>query len=387
MDEAANDLRRCLQRMTGAEFAITMSDRFDNDPKPGVYVGQARDFTWVPVPKDLQPDEYLLRSTAGGQLLVIGGGTTGMVHAMYALLEKLGCRWYFPGAVWEVIPSKPTIALTVDERRKPDVDLQRRLAVGHGLHSPAIARDYEDWTRRNRLPGAMKTFNSHIWPGVSPERDFAGHPEWFALVNGKRQTSQPCYAHPEVIARGVAQSLAYFAKNPQATMVSTSAPDGGGFCECERCRERANVAKIYPAHGPAGLYGLTPQGREVSVPSETIFHYANEVADAVAKNYPGKLVGMIAYSAYSHPPSFELRPNVYVEITQGYRRTPLTLAEQMADFARKAKHIGMYEYYDVEQWSWDQPGKARAAQLEYHAAAMPYFHHQHDQQHHGGDLQ
>jgi hypothetical protein len=115
----------------------------------------------------------------------------------------------------------------------------------------------------------------------------------------------------------------------------------------------------------------------VSVTSETIFRYVNEVADAVARRYPGKMVGMIAYSAYSHPPSFELRPNVYVEITQGYRRTPLTLTEQMADFAQKAKHLGMYEYYDVEQWSWDQPGKARAAQLDYHAASMPYFQRHH----------
>jgi hypothetical protein len=377
LEKSVADLRRCLQRMTGADFAFSVGANFPKgEHQPGIYVGTAKDFTWIDCPKDMQGDEFILRTTANGDLLLIGGGEPGMSNAMYALLEKLGCRWYFPGSAWEVIPSRPTAALAANERQKPSVALLRRLPVGHGLHDATIARDYQDWTRRNRMPGILHTFNSHIWPGISVEKDFKTHPEWFAEVNGKRQKSQPCYSHPEVIARGVAQSIAYLDKNPKAQMVSTSAPDGGGFCECERCRALAKVAKIYPAHGPAALFGMREDGLEVSVPSETIFNYVNKVAEAVAAKHPGKLVGMIAYSSYSHPPSFALQPNVYVEVTQGYRRTPLTLSEQMADFAKKAKHLGMYEYYDVEQWSWDQPGRARAAHLDYHASSIPYFQHQ-----------
>jgi len=374
LDKASADLRRCLQRLTGAEFSVTVAESFPaGQPKPGVYIGRAKDFPWAEVPKDLKAEEFVLRSTPQSQVLLVAGSELGMCDATYALLEKFGCRWYFPGATWEVIPKQPTLALSLDERRKPEISLQRQLAMGHGLHSPAILRDNTDWLRRNRMIGTLHVNNSHTWPGISPEKDLATHPEWFALVNGTRKPSKPCYSHPEVIARGVAQSLAFFEKTPGAQMVSVSAPDGAGFCECELCQRLANVTKIYPAHGPGGLYGTTADGKEVSVVSETIFHYANQVADAVAQKYPGKYVGVIAYSSYSHPPSFALKPNVYVEITQGYRRTPLTLAEQIGDFAEKAKHMGIYEYYDVEQWSWDQPGKARAAHLDYHAASIPFY--------------
>lgn len=374
IDKSVADLRRCLQRITGAEFTVTVGDKFPAEqPKPGIFIGKATDFSSADVPKDMGPEEFLLRSTAQSQLLLVGGSDAGMSDAIYALLEKLGCRWYFPGATWEVIPKQPALSVSVNERQKPDIGLQRHLAVGHGLHSATIARDYNDWTRRNRMPGTLHVTNSHVWPGINPDKDFATHPEWFALVKGERKPSKPCYANPEVIARGVAQSLAHFDKNPSAQMVSVSAPDGAGYCECELCRKAAQVEKIYPAHGPGGLFGKTADGKEVSVVSETIFLYTNEVADAVAKKYPGKYVGMIAYSSYAHPPSFALKPNVYVEVTQGYRRTPLSFAEQIADFAGKAKHLGAYEYYDVEQWSWDLPGKARAAHLDYHASTIPWF--------------
>ncbi len=371
LDQAVADLRRVLKQMTAADFAF--ENRFpEGQPRAGLYLGTAKDFPWLDLPKDLGAEEFVLRTTKDSQIVLIAGGETGLSHAIYTFLEKLGCRWCFPGAAWEVVPELPTIQVALDERQKPDIALQRGLAMGFGMHSPAIQRDYADWKRRNRVLGTLQVVNSHSWPGINPQKDFAAHPEWFSLVKGERKPSKPCYAHPEVIARGVAQSLAFFEKNPGAQMVSTSAPDGAGFCECERCLALARVAKI-ERRGPSGLFGTNPEGQEVSVVSETIFHYANEVADAVAKKYPGKLVGMIAYSGYSHPPSFDLRPNVYVEVTKGYRETPLTLPEQISAFAEKAKHLGIYEYYDVEQWSWDQPGKARAAHLDYHAATIPYF--------------
>ena len=247
LDKSLADLRRCLQRITGAEFTLTVQERFPAGPaKPGVYLGTAKDFSWVQCPKDLGPEEFVLRSTGDGQVLLVAGSELGMSHAAYAFLEKLGCRWYFPGDTWEAVPRRPTLAVSLDERQKPDISLQRKLPVGHGLHSAELARDYDDWCRRNRMAGTLAVYNSHIWPGISPDKDFAAHPEWFALVKGKRKPSKPCYSNPKVIARGVAQSLAILEKNPAAQMVSVSAPDGAGFCECELCRQRAGWRKSIP---------------------------------------------------------------------------------------------------------------------------------------------
>lgn len=100
---------------------------------------------------------------------------------------------------------------------------------------------------------------------------------------------------------------------------------------------------------------------------------SREGAKGVALEFPGKLVGIMAYSGYAHPPSFILEPNIYLEVTAGYRRTPLTLPEQMTEFGTKAKALGVYEYYDVEQWSWDKPGRARASQLDSLQVATRFY--------------
>jgi uncharacterized protein DUF4838 len=267
LEKAGDDLRRCLQRMTGTEFVLRSVPKCEGG-KPGIYVGTAADFPWAQLPKDLAPEEVLLRTTADSQLFLIGGSTFSTVHAVYTFLEGLGCRWFFPGDAWEVIPKQPAVTVALHQRQKPDIGLQRTLAVGHGPGSAQNRQAYEDWVRRNKLGQPFDMPTSHAWLGISPKKDFTEHPEWFGLVAGVRKPSKPCYAHPEVIARGIAAALAYFDKNPAAHMISVSPDDGIGFCECERCQQLAKVSSIYSAHGPGGIFGKTANGVEVSVPSE-----------------------------------------------------------------------------------------------------------------------
>lgn len=369
---AADDLRRCLRKMAGAEFDVKTVERFPSKPGPGVFIGTAADFGWAQVPKGMAEEECLLRTTRSRQVLIVGGGKAGMRHGVYAFLEKLGCRWFFPGETWEVVPRRAEVAVALDERQRPSFSVQRKFSMGFGMHSKRIQEDVEDWQRRNRMGGPGRAETSEGWPDISPDKDFAAHPEWFGMVNGQRVPKKPCYSNPEVIARGISKALRTFEKNPAATMVSVNPPDGLGFCECPLCLKAAGIKEI--ERGPLGVpFGRQADGTLVAVPSETCFRYANLVAEAVAKQFPGKMVGTLAYSAHSHPPSFDLLPNVYVEITGGYRRTPLTMEEQLAAFAKRAKNLGLYEYYDVEQWSWDKPATARAARLDYLASTIPYY--------------
>jgi hypothetical protein len=378
LQAAVDDLRRTLGRMVGSGFELETVDHFAADAGPGIYVGVAGDFPWEPAAGKLSGQQFRICTDEHSRVLLIGGDAAGASNAVYGLLDRLGCRWFFPGRDWEVIPHLPAVRLSLDETDKPDFEIQRRLVYGWGMHSPAIAKDFADWTRRNRLDTPMEMQTSHSWP-FDPKKEFARHPDWFALVKGERpreadiDNGKPCYSNPQVVAAGIERALSYFAAHPSAQMISVSAPDGAGFCECPDCLKEARVAEPY--RGPGGyLFGTNPDGQTVSVASETIFHYANAVARAVAAKYPGKFVGILAYSGYAHPPSFDLEPNVYVELTAGYRNTPLTYAQQIEAFARHCKHVGVYEYYDVAQWSWELPGKARAADLDYLAASIGYFH-------------
>jgi len=377
---AGEDLQQFLGRIVGGEFAIEFVEKFPARPGPGIYVGRAGDFGWGDPPGDLEAEEFLLRTTRDSQVLLIGGDDAGASHAVYAFLEGLGCRWFFPGKVWEVVPAATSLSVSLADRQKPDFSGQRKLWYGHGMHSPAIAADYAVWARRNRMGCPLGVWTSHSWP-FEAAREAQAHPEWYALVKGKRITDKPvdgkpCYCNPEVIEKGVERAMKYFEQNPHARMISVSAPDGLGFCECPLCIEQARAVETWPDK-LGFLWGRQADGKTVSVPSETIFNYANKVARAVAEKFPGKYVGILAYSAYSHPPSFPLEPNVYVEFTSGFRNTPLTYAEQIEAFGRVAQRLGVYEYYDVEQWSWDLPGAARASDLGYIAASIGYYRRNH----------
>jgi hypothetical protein len=277
-----------------------------------------------------------------------------VAHAVATLLDSLGCRWFFPGNVWEVVPRQNTVAGSWDTRQAPSFALQRKLWYGFGS-SPQGKRELTDWEQHNRMGSPTVISIGHTWHGLDPKTDFARHPEWFAQVGKERRPSKPCYSHPEVIRRATRHALALAAGG--ARMVSMTPPDGLGFCECERCLEVCRGGKPYQERGTT--FARRPDGVLVNVTSETLFGMINQVAATVAEKYPGTLVGCYAYSAYSHPPSFKLHPNVFVQTTTAYRRTPLTLAEQLEWFQKIGAQSGIRAYFSVYQWDWDDPAVAK----------------------------
>jgi hypothetical protein len=142
-------------------------------------------------------------------------------------------------------------------------------------------------------------------------------------------------------------------------VISMSPPDGLGYCECDRCRSVFQGGVAFRDHGT--LFARRPDGVLVNITSETLFDMVNEVAAAVAKRYPRAFVGCYAYSAYCHPPSFDLHPNVLVQTTTAFQRTPLSTAELIAAYGRKARSVGVREYYSVYQWDWDGPAVAKGS--------------------------
>jgi hypothetical protein len=372
--DAVPDLVRCLQQMSGATFPVSTVDAPADGP--ALLIGSPDRLGLVG--ETLRGEEFLIRSH-GGRIYLAASTELGLSHAIYALLDRLGCRWYFPGDLWEIVPRSPRLALAIDERQGPDFPDVRLCVFVYATKSPALRRATADWNRRNRMTNHLDASTSHVWCGLDPKRDFAEHPEWFALTSGpdgkqSRQPLKPCYSHPETIARGIAYARQFFLTNPQAAMVSVTPPDDMGYCECDRCLARAGVTET--ARRLDTTFGRNSQGEWVSVTSETVYHFTNEVARAVAREFPGKWVGVGAYSAYSHPPSFAFEPNVYASVTSGFRRTPMTPDRQIAAFGKKTEKLAIYEYYDVINWDYDLPGRPRAAQFDYLAGSTRFYHHQ-----------
>jgi hypothetical protein len=346
----AEELSTYLSRMSGAKFT-----RLPEAQGDAIFVGKPADFPRARLGIDgkLGTEEFVVRS-AGGSLYLIGGGEQGVSHAVVTLLQQLGCRWYFPGQSWEEIPKKTTLRGAWELRDKPDFSLGRRIWYGFGAYAKSRA-DGESWNRHNRMGGPEEVSIGHTWAGLNPDKDFATHPEWFAFTGGKRSAEKPCYSHPEVVKKMIdyARKGAEFGQ----TCITLSAPDGLGFCECERCRAVFKGAEPFSQQGT--LFAKQRDGTTVNITSETLFGAVNQVADAVCKDHPNVTLACYAYSAYSHPPSFALHPNVYIQTTTAYRRTQLDLTEQLSQFGTKAEKLGIREYYSVFQWDWDwpQPGK------------------------------
>src|SRR5574340_19928 len=315
----AEELRRYLDALSGARFEMRQAQPGDH----GLYVGLAADFPWLHLDTALGPEGYLIRSQ-GRDLLLVAQTALGAQHAVSAFLESLGGRWFFPGKVWEVVPRLDTVSGACNMHGEPTFKIQRRIWYGFG-GEPQCLRDYEDWTRHNRMGGPLQVSIAHTWYGLDPKADFEKHPEWFALVDGARKTAKPCYTHPQVVQRAVGYALEQAARG--AEMVSLTPPDGLGYCECPRCMASLRGAAPYREMGT--LFARVPDGAVLSEVSATVFQFVNQVAAEVARKYPRTLVGCLTYSAYSHPPSFKLHPNVFVQTTTAFRRTHLTLDQQL----------------------------------------------------------
>jgi len=294
----------------------------------------------------LGPEGFAVRS-GRRRLSLVANTDLGLQHAVYALLEHVGCRWFFPDPVWTVVPKEPNLAVSVDLRASPAFGY-RRIWYGWGPRTKKLADDYHAWMKRNRQLGAFQTDCGHAWERYVPAREFEKHPELFGLVKGERKPLQLCTSNPDVEKRIIEGVLARFRKEPGLNMVSVDPNDGAGYCECERCAALGSV-------------------------SDRVFLLASNVAKAVRNQFPDKWVGLYAYAFHCEPPRTPFAPGVYVQVTTGFRYTKLSFDDQVTAFRKLGARLGVYDYFSVYPWDWDMPGKAKASRVYELAQAIRHY--------------
>ena len=344
----ALELQRVVKKISGAELKIAKP----TSASRGIFLGVASDFPWLKLEKDaadLGIEGFFIK-TDGRNVLLIGGEQKGVSHAAMTLLHEIGCRWFFPGEAWEVLPETKTIRGAWNLRQKPSFDIQRLLGYGFGGYA-ATARDKGLWDMHNRQGSAFPVAIGHAAHGLTAE-DFATRPELFAMVGGKRVNgSKPCFSHPDFIKLTTERVLAQAAGG--AKMIPLTPADGLGYCECPLCHAWAKGGDVVWDKG--SQFATRPDGKLVCITSESLFNCINAAAKALGEKHPGVLIGTYAYSAYSHPPSFPVEPNVFIQTTTAYRRTPMSLQEQLETFHAMGVQSGIRGYWGVYQWDWDGP--------------------------------
>jgi hypothetical protein len=324
---AAGELALYVGRIAGTKIETVPVSKYSADaPGLSFFVGDAA--AQEALKLSLAPwkdEEWLLRTVPGG--LVVAGqdgkgdpwSTTtpaGTMLAAYVLLDDyLGVKWFWPGPFGEHVPTAPDAVV-------PDLDLRatprfmiRSIQLGYPstYHVKEFNESARRWARRARLGWTRSAVFGHSWFdafNLRTRKSFEEHPDWFALVNGKRQPPQMCTTHPEVIARMVEHVL----KGKQDIM-HISPSDGGGFCQCnEQTKSETHRRLGVPSCTSLDVPGLLAYDGKSPQLSDRIFTYANDVARRVREQDPAKGCGMFAYTFYNKPPVRikQLEPNLYL---------------------------------------------------------------------------
>jgi hypothetical protein len=276
--EAARQIQLYCEKISSATLPIVQAGDDLKGLKP-VYLGAAADPALLDAvkAKGADPGSFAL-VVAADRASIRGLSPEATFYGVCEVLEQLGVRWFFPGELGTVIPESKTLLLrqqtTIQVPSFPSRYLQ------------GVADDA--WERHLRAGGPRFPSAHGVRLGVRPETLFQQHPEYFALRNGKRSTSQLCISNPEVLKLAIESTRQFFRDNPNSDIIGMGANDGRGFCECDRCKAL-----------DAGDYD--PFGHCESMTDRYVWFF-NKVLEGIQDEFPDKRIGFYAYAAYCRPP-------------------------------------------------------------------------------------
>lgn len=335
--QAATELAEILGRMSGAKFAVVEAEGPVAPGGPAIVLGALAGKLTTRSPAG---DGFRYR-VVGKRLLIAGESAQGVYSGVYDFLESLGCGWFTPGPMGEVIPRRPTIIVpdNLDHAEASD-SISRRFWYGgkSGRQEATTA-----WRRRNKVDLRTGSW-VHAWRGlVNPKEHFAEHPEYFSLNRGKRSQRQLCTTNPGTVQ--IAAATLMKRMEPGGLRVYAAGPnDGGNLCECAPCAQLDTPGYVEPSSGKP-------------VCSTRIFKFAGDVAAITSKRFPDADLGILVYSEYSRVPKKleRLHPNVFPMIAPIRRcrfhgpGNPVCLTnqlwqEEIRGWGQRSKKLGFYVY-------------------------------------------
>ncbi|MFB3905205.1 MAG: DUF4838 domain-containing protein [Acidobacteriota bacterium] len=377
---AATELQTYLKKISGATLPLAEDGREISETR--VFIGPSRLTREAGVDLGQLKAGGFVIQTMGDDLAVVGKDDEGTRCGVSELLEILGVRWYWPGELGEVVPRLATVTVDpLDIAQSPDFAWRDRGPEGAlwGATSgptdmdgralllgitPEHQAEVKLWEKRNKW-GGLKIYGGHCLGEVFPPEKYAKtHPEYYALVNGKRAVPGPdydykhggqvCTSNPDVVKAAVAWARDFFDKHPDFDGVHMTMNDSGGFCECEKCRSLDSTNLVARPGIEAEEMGRAPRR---TVITDRIFTYINQIAEEVEKTHPGKLVFSMAYSRYITPPQrIRLHPNVVPQycLWSAYKHASPEFKNQhreiSAGWAKLARRKGIYEYDINGSW-------------------------------------
>jgi len=377
--QAAEELQHYIEKISGAKLPIV------NDLKlargMNILIGNNESLN-VDI-KTENNDGFIIK-TSKNTLFLCGKSEIGTLYAVYTFLEKyLGIRWFWPGELGEIVPKQSSIFVDdIDFIEEPDFKWRNRGPGGAlwgaisgptEMHARArllgITAQHQDevrrWEQRNKW-GGMKIYGGHAMGEIYPPEKYAKtHPEFYALVDGKRAVPGPdydykhegqiCTTDPEVIKTAVDWAVEFFNQHPDYDGIHMTLNDGRGFCECDQC-QKLDTGDFVTRPG-IDLEEMKSKPVKYTVITDRVFTFMNNICEEIQKTHPGKYIVSMAYSRYIDPPKqIKIHPYVIPQycLWSAYKHANTELKQKhekiAAGWSEVSKATAIYEYYINGSW-------------------------------------
>lgn len=288
----AQELQRYLREMTGREIPLVQSNGEGLPTRGVVYVGRSDPARQRALYSDaeyepLGSDGFILR-LKGDNLLAGGGGYRGTVYAVYRLLERMGCRFY--STELEVVPQRKDaeIRAPLNIVDKPAFEWRAMWGRIYPMTAGLSPGEWEARVGSIDLPKMMgippRGFWHHTMGFLLPADTVPK--EYLAEIAGERRITeahlqQYCLSNPDLQKTMTEAVLKWIESDPDPLYYPVHYGDTGQFCQCERCKA------WYEEHG-----SLT----------DAVIWFNNQIAQEVARRFPGKFITTLAYWSTRKPP-------------------------------------------------------------------------------------
>lgn len=237
LSAAADTLAGYLNKITGKEFP---------EASDGTGIKFVIDYS-----EEAADNGYIIE-TAENEISIKGNGTRGVIHGVYAFLEKYcGCDWYTSD--FYSIPENENLTIPAGEKTeyKPffeytDTDWVSPRDVEYSLANGLNGSPYRSIP--DELGGTVEYISNfcHTLASqfCSKSTYFETNPEYFALHDGRRQDEQLCLTNEDVynLILGEVMALLKEKHDPEKSLqiISLTQGDSGDnakMCQCENCKK------------------------------------------------------------------------------------------------------------------------------------------------------
>lgn len=229
-----------------------------------------------PAEEPLRFDGFRIHCGADG-IRVQASCARGILHGVYELLRRMGCSFLFPGKRRQRVPARLLCLPEICGECQPWLEFRGLCLYNTTAKTIRETIDAVDWMAKNgynflltsihKVDDSGQGDHAILWDEIgdellpeltkrgividmsehstdfffSREELFPQHPEWFALDGGKRRPGQICYSNPEAIEVYGDNLVSFAADKPWIKFLGLWPLDGGGYCQCEACRDPLTI--------------------------------------------------------------------------------------------------------------------------------------------------